>query len=198
MQKFKYLAIAFTLLLVLCGIGIIQSGCTGSNPPTAPFGSTVQIVNPPSDINVGPEGVTVRVVEALVTGPDGLPLNDVLIEWRIFGAGVNDLFFDTNGDGVPDEGGLQLIDDEACYADDPTTPQDESALKCSQIPVNQLLANPQYRDAFVDTPFPTLTNDHGISEVAVLLTGASVFNPTFIEVSLGNGSVDSVQVTLNQ
>ena len=199
MQKINNLTIAFTLLLVLCGIGMIQSGCTGDNPPNAPFGSTVEIVNPPGNINVGPEGLTQWVIEALVTDPEGQPLNDVLVEWRIFGAGVNDYLFDTDGDGVPDVGGLQLVNDEACYADDPSTPdKDESGLKCSQLNVMQLLANPAYRDAFVDTPFITLSNDHGISEVSILIAGASVFDPTTIEVSLGNGSIASVDVTLNQ
>lgn len=198
MYKIIKTTIVFNLLMVLCGISLIHIGCTGDNPPNAPFGSTVEIVNPPGDINVGPEGITMQVVEALVTNPDGEPLNDVLVEWRLFGAGVNDLFFDTDGDGVPDEGGLQFIDVEACYADAPSTPMiDESSLKCSQISIPLLLSTDAYRDAFVDTPFPTLTNDHGVSEIAVIIAGSSVFDPTTLEISLGNGQVASVDITLN-
>jgi len=199
MYKIKKTTIVLNLILILCGVSLIQLACTGDNPPNAPFNSTVEIVNPPGDINVGPEGLTMQVVEALVLDPDGQPLNDVLVEWRIFGAGVNDFFFDTDGDGVPDVGGLQLVNDEACYADAPSAPNiNESGLKCSQISIPLLLSTDAYRDAFVDTPFITLSNDHGISEVSILIAGSSVFDPTTIEVSLGNGSVASVDVTLNQ
>ncbi|NIT14407.1 MAG: hypothetical protein GTN99_09265 [Candidatus Dadabacteria bacterium] len=172
---------------MLVGTAFFWLGCVGDNPPQAPFGSTVSIVNPPNDINIPQEAITLEVVEALVTGPDGQPLNDVLVEWRLFGTGVNQLLFDTDGDGVPDVGGLQMIDNEACGG----------PLKCSQIPIPELLGNPDFRDAFVDTPFITITNDFGVAEISILITGQVVFDPTTLEISLLNGETDSVQITLN-
>lgn len=184
----KYLIKYGFACFILIGTALFGLSCMGDNPPQAPFGSTVSIVNPPNDINIPQEAITLEVVEALVTGPEGEPLNDVLVEWRLFGTGVNQLFFDTDGDGVPDVGGLQLIDNGACNG---------TSLKCSQIPIPELLANPDYRDAFVDTPFINTTNDFGVSEISILISGEVVFDPTTLEISILNGTTDSVQITLN-
>jgi hypothetical protein len=172
---------------ILLATAVFGLSCIGGNPPHAPFGSGVTIVNPPNDINIGQNDITVTIVEALVTDPDGQPLNDVLVEWRLFGANVNDLLFDTDGDGVPDVGGLQIIDNEACGF----------PLKCSQIEIPELLGNPEYRDAFVDTPFPNITNRFGISEISILISGEVAFDPTTLEISLLNGTTDSIQISLN-
>ncbi len=80
-----------------------------------------------------------------------------------------------------------MIDNEACG----------SPLKCSQIEIPELLGNPNYRDAFVDTPFPNITNRFGISEISILISGQVAFSPTTLEVSLLNGTTDSVQITIN-
>lgn len=188
MNKFYNYSIKYAIsALLLVVTTIFGLSCVGQNPPQAPFGSTVEIVNPPDDINIPPNTITIQVVEALVTDPEGQPLNDVLVEWRLFGTGVNDLLFDTDGDGVPDVGGLQIIDNEAC----------DGPLKCSQIEIPELLGNPLFRDAFVDTPFPTLTNSFGVSEISLLITGDVVFDPTTLEVSLLNGTTDNVEISLN-
>ena len=187
LKKLKFYGILFSTIILFVGLSFLEMSCMGDNPPVAPFGSTVSIINPPTDITSPQEAITMSVVEALVLSPEGLPLNDVLVEWRLFGAGVNDLLFDTDGDGVPDVGGLQLIDNKAC----------DGSLKCSQIEIPVLLSTPAFRDAFVDTPFLTLTNKRGISEIAILISGEVVFDPTTLEASLLNGSVDSADISLN-
>ena len=180
---FTYYGCAACLLFSIAVFGL---GC-GVNPPQAPFGSNVSIINPPNDIQIGENDITLRIIEALVTGPDGQPLNGVLVEWRLFGTNINDLLFDTDGDGVPDVGGLQIIDNEACGL----------PLKCSQILVTELLGNPAFRDAFVNTPFINITNDFGISEISLLISGEVVFDPTTLEISLLNGTTDSIQISIN-
>lgn len=188
MNKYTKLYTKYGLsTLLLIATVIFGLSCVGGNPPHAPFGSTVEIINPPGDVNIPENAITVQIVEALVTGPDGEPLNDVLVEWRLFGTNVNDLLIDTDGDGVPDVGGLQIIDNEACG----------SPLKCSQIEIPELLGNPDFRDAFVDTPFPTITNRFGISEISLLISGEVVFDPTTLEVSILNGETDNIEITLN-
>lgn len=179
----KYGFAAFILLATT----VFGLSCVGDNPPQAPFGSGVTIVNPPNDINISQESITIQIIEALVTGPDGQPLNGVLVEWRLFGTNINDLLFDTDGDGVPDVGGLQIINNGACGL----------PLKCSQILVTELLGNPAFRDAFVNTPYINITNDFGISEISMLISGEVVFDPTTLEISLLNGTTDSIQISIN-
>ncbi|MCH7927586.1 MAG: hypothetical protein IID03_06310 [Candidatus Dadabacteria bacterium] len=181
---FTYYGCAACLLFSIAVFGL---SCVGGNPPQAPFGSSVEIVNPPNDISIAQDAITIQIIEALVTGPDGQPLNGVLVEWRLFGTNINDLLFDTDGDGVPDVGGLQIIDNEACGL----------PLKCSQILVTELLGNPAFRDAFVNTPFINITNDFGISEISLLISGEVVFDPTTLEISLLNGTTDSIQISIN-
>jgi hypothetical protein len=179
----KYGFAAFILLATT----VFGLSCVGDNPPQAPFGSTVSIINPPNDISIPQDAITLQIIEALVTGPDGEPLNGVLVEWRLFGTNINDFLFDTDGDGVPDVGGLQMINNGACG----------QPLKCSQILVTELLGNPAFRDAFVNTPYINITNDFGISEISMLISGEVSFSPTTLEISLLNGSTDSVQISLN-
>ncbi|TDJ04018.1 MAG: hypothetical protein E2O67_07080, partial [Deltaproteobacteria bacterium] len=88
---FTYYGCAACLLFSIAVFGL---GC-GVNPPQAPFGSTVEIVNPPNDINISQESITLQIIEALVTDPEGQPLNGVLVEWRLFGTNINDFLFDT-------------------------------------------------------------------------------------------------------
>ena len=173
-------------VFILIATTVFGLGC-GENPPQAPFGSTVSIINPPNDISISQKSITLQIIEALVTDPEGQPLNGVLVEWRLFGTNINDFLFDTDGDGVPDVGGLQIIDNEACGP----------PLKCSQILVTELLGNPAFRDAFVNTPYINITNDFGISEISMLISGEVAFDPTTLEISLLNGTTDSVQITLN-
>jgi len=179
----KYGFAAFILLVTT----VFGLSCVGGNPPQAPFGSGVSIINPPNDISIPQDAITLQIIEALVTGPNGQPLNGVLVEWRLFGTNINDFLFDTDGDGVPDVGGLQIIDNEACGF----------PLKCSQILVTELLGNPEFRDAFVNTPFINITNDFGISEISMLISGEVSFSPTTLEISLLNGTTASIQITLN-
>lgn len=188
MKKYlnKYTKYGLTMMLLFATV-VFGLSCVGGNPPQAPFGSTVEIINPSGDISITQNAITVSIVEALVTGPDGEPLNDVLVEWRLFGTNVNDLLFDIDGDGVPDVGGLQIIDNEACG----------EPLKCSQIEIPELLGNPSFRDAFVDTPFPTITNRFGVSEISLLISGEVAFDPTTLEVSLLNGSTANVDISIN-
>ncbi len=173
-------------VFILIATTVFGLGC-GDNPPQAPFGSGVAIINPPNDINIPQESITLQIVEALVTDPEGQPLNGVLVEWRLFGTNINDLLFDTDGDGVPDVGGLQIINNGEC----------SPPLKCSQITVPELLGNPAFRDAFVNTPYINITNDFGISEISLFISGQVVFDPTTLEISLLNGTTDSVQISLN-
>jgi len=173
--------------LMLLATTVFGLSCVGDNPPQAPFGSNVSIINPPNDISIAQDAITLTIIEALVTGPDGQPLNGVLVEWRLFGTNINDLLFDTDGDGVPDVGGLQIINNGACGL----------PLKCSQILVTELLGNPAFRDAFVNTPFINITNDFGISEISMLISGEVVFDPTTLEISLLNGTTDSIQISIN-
>jgi len=142
------------------------------------------MLNPPGDIMIPPNALEPIEVEAQVLNPDGLPLNDVRAVWSLSFAGQNSLVADTNGDGVPDARALQLVNPAAC-------PQN-----CLLEPISTWFAF----GAFVDSPFPTLTDNRGVSNVVILITnqdGTNVIDPASLQVSTESGSVDVVQFTVN-
>lgn len=169
------------LVIGMLTAGVVAVSC-GSNPPFAPFGSTVEILDPPGDVFIPNNGLTTLLVQALVTGPDGEPLNDVRVIWIASFAGENDFVVDTNGDNVPDARALQLVDDQACSPD-----------RCANTPLQEWFS----MGAFVDSPFETLTNDRGIAFIDILISGEDIIDPAFLEASTNSGSVDVVEFTVN-
>jgi hypothetical protein len=171
--------------LIVTGIfaaGVIAISCGGANPPFAPFGSTVTILDPPGDVTIPDNGLTLRLVQAIVLDPDGQPLNDVRVTWIASFAGENDFVVDTNGDNVPDARAVQLVDENACSPD-----------TCSHTPLQEWFA----MGAFVDSPFETLTDNRGIAFVDILLSGEDIVDPAFLEASTDSGSVDVVEFSVN-
>jgi hypothetical protein len=164
-------------------IGVIGLSCIGSNPPFAPFGSTIEIVNPPGDINIPENTLTTIRVQALVRDPDGLPLNDVRVVWDLSFASPNDLVIDTDGDGLGDTPALQLIDPDAC-----------GDVSCDLLTIEELFEFAP--DAFVKSPFTTKTDNRGVSDVVVLILGRVSIEPASLEASLENGSVDGVNFNI--
>ncbi|MEQ9617932.1 MAG: hypothetical protein RIG61_02020 [Deltaproteobacteria bacterium] len=162
--------------------GIIALSCGGANPAFAPFGSTVEILDPPGDTTIPDNSLTTRLVQAQVLGPDGEPLNDVRVIWIASFAGQNDFVVDTNGDGVSDARAVQLVNDKAC------SPQ-----RCSSTPITEWFS----MGAFVDSPFDILTDNRGIAFVIILLSGEDIINPAFLEASTDSGSVDVVEFSVN-
>ena len=171
-----------SIIAVMFVAGIIAISCGGANPPFAPFGSTVEIIDPPSDIFIVDNGLTVRRVQAIVLGPDGEPLNGVRVTWIASDAGENDFVVDTDGDKVPDVRALQLVDEQACSPD-----------TCSHTPLQEWHS----MGAFVDSPFRTTTDDRGIAFVDILISGEDIIDPAFLEASTESGFVDVVKFTVN-
>jgi hypothetical protein len=173
------LPVAITVMVV-----ISNYGC-GSNPPFAPAGSTVTMLNPPGDITIRANAFEIIEVEAIVENEDGEPLNGVRVFWRLSFAGASSFCIDTNGDGLPDQRCLQLIDPEAC-------PQD-----CA---LEQSVSDLFFFGALVDSPWPTVTDDRGISRVEILISnqnGVNIIDPASLEVSTRSGAVDVVEFSVN-
>jgi hypothetical protein len=176
--------ILFPLIVIgIFAAGVIAISCGGSNPPFAPFGSTVTILDPPNDETIPDNSLTTILVQAIVLGPDGKPLNDVRVIWIASFAGQNDFVVDTNGDNVPDARAVQLVNDGAC-----------SPKRCANTPLQEWFS----MGAFVDSPFETLTDDRGIAFVDLLLSGEDInlLNPVTLEASTDSGSVAVVQFTV--
>ena len=157
-----------TIIIGIFAAGMIAISCGGANPPFAPFGSTVTILDPPSDVTVPDNALTTTLVQAQVLGPDGQPLNDVRVTWIASFAGQNDFVVDTDGDNVPDARAVQLADDQAC-----------EPASCSHTPLSEWFS----MGAFVDSPFETLTDNRGIAFVIILLSGEDIIDPAFLEAS---------------
>ncbi|MGQ0793707.1 MAG: hypothetical protein ACT4NX_06395 [Deltaproteobacteria bacterium] len=174
---------AYSAFLVLI-LGIIGLSCGGANPPFAPDGSTITIVNPPGDVTIPTEAITSIRVQALVRDPDGDPLNDVRVVWRISFAGPLDLVIDTDGDGDGDAPALQLIDPDAC-----------GDVPCDNFTIPQIFAINPF--AFVESPFLAITDNRGVSDVIILINGESVVLPASIEASAENGAVATLNFNVN-
>ncbi|MGB7293574.1 MAG: hypothetical protein WBD99_15505 [Thermodesulfobacteriota bacterium] len=173
----------FPIAIIVAIIVTTNYGC-GSNPPFAPSGSSVTMLNPPGDILIPPDALEPIEVEAIVETEDGEPLNSVRVFWDLSFAGENSLVADTNGDGLPDSRALQLVDPTACPSD------------CQLEPISTWF----FDGAFVDSPFQTLTDDRGISRVIILITnqnGTNIIDPATLEVSTRSGSVDVVEFSVN-
>lgn len=174
----------FRIAIVMAIIVITGSGC-GSNPPFAPAGSTVTMLDPPGDITIRPNAFEVIEVEAIVENENGEPLNGVRVFWTLSFAGASSFCIDTNGDGLPDQRCLQLIDPEACPRD------------CA---LEQSVSDLFFFDALVDSPWPTVTDDRGISRVEILISnqnGENIIDPASLEVSTRSGSVDVAEFSVN-
>jgi len=171
-----------SIIALMLTAGVIAVSCGGANPPFAPFGSTVEILDPPGDIVIIGNNLSTTLVQAIVLGPDGEPLNDVRVTWIASFAGQNDFVVDTDGDNVGDARAVQLADDHACEPE-----------SCSHTPLNEWFA----MGAFVDSPFETLTDNRGIAFVIILLSGEDIIDPAFLEASTDSGSVDVVEFSVN-
>ncbi len=174
-----------SIIALMLTAGVIAVSCGGANPPFAPFDSTVTILDPPTDVLIPDNGLTVIPVQAQVVGPDGEPLNDVRVTWIVSFGSENDFVVDTNGDNVPDARALQLVDDKACTPD-----------RCANTPLQEWFS----MGAFVDSPFETLTNNRGIAFVDILISGEDIIDPASLEATTlggGDGSVDIIQFSVN-
>jgi hypothetical protein len=170
------------IAIIMAIIVVSNYGC-GTNPPFAPSGSEVTMLDPPGDILIPPNALQPIEVEAIVEN-ENEPLNGVRVFWDLSFAGENSLVADTNGDGLPDARALQLVDPTECQRD------------CQLEPISTWF----FSGAFVDSPFQTLTDDRGISRIIILITnqnGTNIIDPATLEVSTRSGSVDSAEFTVN-
>lgn len=171
-----------SIIALMLTAGVIAVSCGGANPPFAPFGSTVEILDPPAGVFIPDNGLTTLLAQAQVLGPEGEPLNSVRVIWIASFAGRNDFVVDTDGDNVPDARALQLVNDDAC-----------APKRCALTDITEWFA----MGAFVDSPFETLTDDRGIAFVDILISGEDIIDPAFLEASTDSGSVDIVEFTVN-
>lgn len=162
--------------------GIIALGCGGANPPFAPFGSTIEILNPPGDITIPPNSLEPRLIQAIVLSPDGEPLNDVRVFWDLSFANESSLVVDTNGDGVSDARALQLVNNNAC------SPQ-----QCILTPISEWFE----MGAFVNPPFDVLTDNRGIAFVIILVSGDVIVDPASFSASTDSGAIEVVEFSVN-
>lgn len=170
------------ILVCLFIAGTVLYGCGGSNPAFAPFGSTIQILQPPADINIPPNSLEPMLIQAIVLNPEGEPINDVRVFWDLSFAGENSLVVDTNGDGVSDARAIQLVNNNAC------SPQ-----QCLLTPISEWFA----MGAFVDSPFDVLTDNRGIAFVVILVSGDVVIDPATLAASTDSGAIEIVEFTVN-
>ena len=166
--------------IVVISFGII-GGCSGSNPPFAPFNSTITILTDSLDLSIPPDTIVTESFEAIVLGPEGLPLNGVRVRWDLSFAGLNDIVLDTDGDGVADSKGIQFIDPDAC-----------GNIDCELVPIPVILEF----GGFVESPFETVTDDRGISTIAVLISGDTNVTLATLTASTLSGSIDTLEITL--
>jgi hypothetical protein len=174
----------FPIAIIMAIIVATNYGC-GSNPPFAPSGSTVTMLNPPGDITIRPNAFEIIEVEAIVENEASDPLNGVRVFWTLSFAGPSSFCIDTNGDGLPDQRCLQLIDPEACPRD------------CA---LEQSVSDLFFFDALVDSPWQTVTDDRGIARVEILISnqnGTNIIDPASLEVSTRSGSVDVAEFAVN-
>ncbi|HWP91404.1 MAG TPA: hypothetical protein VNN20_04300 [Thermodesulfobacteriota bacterium] len=173
------------IVVVTLIVGIIGLSCAGDNPPDAPFGSTITILNPLEDVSIPPNAITpVGPIRTLVTDPDGFPLNDVVVEFTLSFATRNDIIVDTNGDGVPDARALQLVDPDAC-----------GGTNCLNVPISQWFA----LGAFCDSPCVKLTNNNGRADMVILISnpnGNLIIDPATYQ-ALIETDVDSFEFSVN-
>jgi hypothetical protein len=162
--------VLFPSLVVL--VLFLGLSCTGTNPASPPFLSTVSFVDPPGDIGIPPNTQVLLDVSAVVLDPDGLPLNDVKVTWKLTFANQNDLVYDTDGDGIADSRALQFVDPDECQ---------EVGLDCS------LVSSEFYVPfgALKDSPIQKLTNNRGVTRMLILAFGDFPVDPASLEVSIG-------------
>ena len=149
--------------LVVISIGII-GGCGGSNPPVAPFGSSITFIQSVEDIQICGDGLEPRLFQVVVTNAEGSPLNGVLLSFDLIFGTENSLIIDTDGNGDPDSKLFQMVDNDAC-----------SPNKCMNTPIEEWFLS----GAFVDSPYETTSNNSGVAEVGVLFPGfLNIFDET--------------------
>lgn len=177
------------LIVLTLAVGLIGQSCAGPNPPFAPFGSTVTISNPLGDFFIPPDTLAItQRVQAFVQDPDGNPLNDVRVRFSLsFGNTDLDNVIDTDGDGLGDEAGLQLVDPDNCI-DDIGVPCDEG--------VDNFLDLFEFGGT-VSSPYTKLSDNRGIAEVFILISGDVIIDPAGFEASLDNGSVANFDFGVN-
>ena len=183
MEKPQILGIALFPALVISTL-IIALSC-GPNPPFAPQGSTVTLINPLDDITIPPESLQLTFrIQAFVTDPEGFALDHVRVRFSLSFADQNSLVVDTDGDRISDSRALQLVDEK----------------KCNPNPCDLTHIEDWFQQgAFVDSPYTQLTNDRGIATITILIPGPDVVvvDPAIFEASLDNGFVTSFEFTVN-
>jgi len=174
------------LIILALVVGLIAQSCAGSNPPDAPFGSVVDINPDQGDISLGgdPDRLQPVPIRAIVLGPDGDPLADVVVRFDLSFAETNSFIVDTDGDGDPDARLFQLVDPNEC---------EEVSLPCDNVPIAQWFGF----NAFVDSPFFTLTDDNGIARVIILIRGDAVADPATLTASSGSADPDVNEFSVN-
>lgn len=174
-----FFPVLFAFLFIACGV---LNSCSGANPAFAPFGSEIQILQPPPDITIPPNSLEPVRVQAIVLSEEGDPINDVRVFWDLSFAGENSLVVDTNGDGVSDARAIQLVNNNACR------PQ-----QCLQTPISEWFE----MGAFVDSPFDVLTDNRGVAFVVILVSGNVVIDPATLAASTDSGAIEIVEFTVN-
>lgn len=185
----KHFMKGFPLMFALLFFSYLSAGnegCGGANPPFAPFGSEAEIISSIDGINIPPNSLEPVSYAAIITRQDEftgeeIPLNGVRVTWDLSFAGTNSILIDTNGDGVPDARALQLVDPDAC-----------GTLNCLLVPISEWFG----LGAFVDSPYETVTDRNGITEIIILFSGNIVADPATLRVSSGS-AVDSIEITVN-
>ncbi len=178
--------VLFPCLVVLTlAVGLIVQSCAGGNPPDAPFGSVVDINPDLGDISLGnPDALEPIPVRAIVLGPDGLPLADVVVRFDLSFAGVNSRIVDSDGDGDPDARLVQLVRSDEC---------EEVGLPCEDVDQSLWFGF----NAFDDSPLFTLTDDNGIARMIILISGSAVADPASLTASSGSADPDVNEFSIN-
>lgn len=176
------------LVTIIALVSYSSIGGCGGDPTFAPFGSEVEILTEEIDISIPPNTLEVQRVQAIVTRDDEftgetIPLNDVVVRWDLSFAGLNSIVVDTDGDGIADARGLQFVNPQGC-----------GQQECTLVPISQWFS----LGAFVDSPFETLTDNRGIADILILISGDSNVAEATLSASTESGSVDTLEITLGE
>lgn len=184
--------LGLTLFPILIVFMLIVGLSCGSNPPFAPADATVTFVVPPPDVTIPPKSLNEETVQAFVTKTDAsgntVPINSVRVIFSLSFAGPQDLVEDTNGDGVADAHALQLVNPNGCG----NNFCGNNIPSCECTPIEQQVA----LGAFVDSPFETLTDSHGVATIIILMSGDFPVSPASLEANLGNGQAVTAQFSV--
>ena len=176
-----------SLFLFFISFGLV-GGCGVSS--TAPDGSTIELISELEGVislcALGSyEPIPVKVV---VRNIEGEPLNDVEVEFFLSFSGIGTPVIDSDGDGIPDEPVIMLIDNDQCPS---TCWADEKILFDREI------CKGCRTEAYLPSGVKRRTNDSGVAEITLLIRSGGIIDPASLEIYSGSATPSIQSFSVN-